>query len=94
MKASRLVFGVATIIANILVLIMAFGGIQNPRILTASQNVSDFVRIAGVTALMSLVYFVWTFRGAQSKSRVGTLIGLWFDAKERELRERGKPGAT
>lgn len=41
--------------------------------------------------LLNLFYLYRSKPGGASIGRIGRLIGLWFDAKERELQQRAKP---
>jgi hypothetical protein len=48
----------------------------------------DFDVSVLIVACLNLAYLAWTLRTVLDKSRLGTLVNLWFDAKEHELRKR------
>jgi hypothetical protein len=77
---------VTVTVGNILVLVIA-GYSINPGTNPSGPTPEGFLLIF-VVSLVNLVDVVRTAGHKDRKSHIGTLINLWFDAKERELRKR------
>jgi hypothetical protein len=86
MQRLKELYWLALIVGNILLLIVAGVGLS-ARVPPTRQ----FYYLLLAVAVMNLFYIGCTFPRTKPKSRIGTLINLWFDAKERELREKAKP---
>jgi hypothetical protein len=79
-------YWLALTVGNILLLIVAGVGLA-----AHMPPTRQFYYLLLAVTVMNLFYIGRTFPRTQRKSRIGTLVNLWFDAKERELRERGNP---
>ena len=86
MQRLKELYRLALIVGNILLLIVAGVGLN-----AGMPPTRQFYYLLLAVAVMNLFHIGRTFPRTKPKSRIGTLINLWFDAKERELRERGKP---
>jgi hypothetical protein len=86
MQRLKELYWLALIVGNILSLIVAGVGLN-----VGMPPTRQFYYLLLAVAVMNLFYIGRTFPRTKPRSRIGTLINLWFDAKERELRERGKP---
>jgi hypothetical protein len=81
----KLLVGAALIIGNFHVLQFAMLRVDN----NYSRALQTDYEIMLLVSALSMLYVAATFWRLNPKSRIGTLVSLWFDAKEQELRQRG-----
>jgi hypothetical protein len=85
MTILKLLVGAALIIGNLYALGFAMDRLN----FNLSRSIQKGYEITVLVTATNLLYVAATFWRLNPKSRIGVLVGLWFDAKERELKERG-----